>query len=265
MSSADWYIGPVDHETCRVTGHFKDHFSSRSVGYAAFRPTYPAALFQWLGTIAPSRSLAWDCATGNGQAALGLAQVFERVIATDASEAQIRSAKAAPNVEYRVARAETSGLPDRSVDLTTVAQALHWLDRPAFYAEARRVGKAGGILAVWMYALAQIDSTIDPLVQGFYSGTVGPYWPGDRALVDQHYRTVEFPFQEIAAPPFEMSVDWTIEHMLGYLRTWSAVTRYVEARGHDPVADFGPELSASWGEGVVRRVRWPLYFRVGKL
>ena len=248
-----------------MTG-YQDHFSSRSTGYAAFRPTYPAALFEWLGAIAPDRDLVWDCATGSGQAAAGLAAVFRRVIATDASEAQIANAKPLPNVEYRVARAESSGLPDQVADLITVAQALHWIDRPSFYAEARRVGRPGAILAVWMYHLARVDPAINQLLERFFSDKVGAYWPGERSIVEQRYQTIEFPPEEIAAPPFEMELAWTVGQMLGYLRTWSAVTRYVAHRGHDPVTEVESELTAMWGgSSVSRRVRWPHALRVAKL
>ena len=248
-----------------MTGAFQDHFSARAAGYAAYRPSYPAALFEWLAELSPGREAAWDCATGSGQAALGLAPYFRRVVATDASVSQLAHAKAAAGIEYRVAPAESSGLPDRSVDLVTVAQALHWLDRPRFYAEVGRVLRPGGLLACWMYNLIEVTAEFDRLVGRFYTEVVGPFWPGNRVLVDQGYRTVEFPSPELAPPRFEMTEEWTLDHVVGYLGTWSAVTRYLEAKGHDPVALIVPELKAVWGDpGRTRTVRWPLSLRVAR-
>lgn len=245
---------------------FQDHFSGRSIDYATYRPTYPEALFGWLADVAPARRLAWDCATGSGQAAAGLAPLFQRVMATDASSGQIKNAKAIPNVEYRVTPAEASGLAAAEVDLITVAQALHWFDRPTFFTEARRVTRPGSILAIWMYNLAKVTPAIDRLLERFYSETVGPYWPGNRVLVDQGYRTIEIPFDEITPPTFDMEAEWTIAHMLGYLRTWSAVARYSEDKGHDPVTAFAPELAGAWGgPASSRQIRWPLVIRVAKL
>lgn len=244
---------------------FKDHFSGGAASYARFRPVYPPALFEWLAGLVPARDVAWDCATGNGQAAVGLAAHFGRVIATDASERQIAHARPDPRIEYRVALAEASGLPDRSVALVTVAQALHWLDRPRFYAEARRVLRPGGVLAVWCYNLLAVDAAVDEVVTRFYRETVGPWWTPDRALVDQGYRTIEFPFAELPAPAFAMAAEWTLADLEGYLRTWSAVQRYRAERGEDPVAALRGELGAAWGRPESpRAVRWPLHFRVGR-
>lgn len=245
---------------------FQDHFSSRSAGYAVFRPTYPPDLFAWLASIAPGRRLAWDCATGNGQAARGLAPRFDSVIATDASADQVSRAEPVANVSYRVATAEQSGLDPGEVELITVAQALHWFDRAGFFAEARRVAVPGAVLAVWMYNLPTVDPAIDRLVHRFYRETVGPYWPGDRVLVDQEYRTIELPFPEIDPPPFSMAAEWTVAHFVGFLRTWSAVARYLEARGHDPVDAFERDVAPLWGSGAgLRLVRWPLHLRVAQL
>ncbi|HEY6066574.1 MAG TPA: class I SAM-dependent methyltransferase, partial [Thermoanaerobaculia bacterium] len=177
---------------------FPDHFSGVAGAYAEHRPRYPDRLFEWVAGLAPRRELAWDCATGNGQAALGLADHFERVIATDASPAQIAAAVPHPRVEYRVAPAESSGLAAESADVVTVGQALHWFDRPAFYAEVRRVLRPGGVLAAWTYGHCLLgDPSADAAMRRFYSETVGPCWPPERALVDEGYRSIELPFEEI--------------------------------------------------------------------
>jgi len=245
---------------------FQDHFSSVSSLYADFRPQYPAQLFNYLAGLAPSRSLVWDCAAGTGQATVDLAKRFDRVIATDASSEQIAAAKAGPNVEYRVASAEQSGLPDHCADLVTVAQALHWFDQPRFYAEARRVLQPGGVLAVWAYGINSVeDATIDEIVQDFYSNVVGSYWPPERKLVEEGYRTLPFPFVEVETPGFDMQACWTLEQLIGYFSTWSATNRFIKARGENPLKPLAESLRRAWGnEKVSRIVKWPLSLRVGR-
>jgi SAM-dependent methyltransferase len=245
---------------------FADHFSSIARDYAAARPTYPPALFDWLASVAPARRSAWDCAAGNGQATLELARCFDAVTATDASAAQIGEAPAHPRVRYRVAPAEATGLPGRSVDLIVVAQALHWLDVDAFYTEVRRVLVPGGVLAVWCYGLQRLDDpAIDPLLEHFYGAVVGPFWAPERALVETGYRTLAFPFEELSPPPFEMALDWTLAELAAYLGTWSATARFRSERGYDPVEPFAAELAPLWGSSHGRRrVRWPLSLRIGR-
>ena len=248
-----------------MAAEFTDHFSAVAEAYAAARPTYPLALFDHLAALAPSRKQAWDCAAGSGQATLPLAERFERVIATDASSAQLSAAPAHPRITYRVSFAHESGLPDQSVDLVTVAQALHWLDLPPFYAEVRRVLAPDGVLAVWCYGLQRLDHPdIDRLLEHFYGAVVGPYWAPARALVESGYRTVPFPFDELAAPSFEMRHDWRLADLLAYIRTWSATAAYTSARGSDPVGPLGEALASHWGSAERRPVRWPLSLRLGR-
>ncbi|HWM25674.1 MAG TPA: class I SAM-dependent methyltransferase [Chthoniobacterales bacterium] len=209
--------------------------------------------------------MAWDCATGNGQAAIALAGWFERVVATDASEKQVAKAEAHARVEYRVAPAEKSGIPSGTVDLITVAQALHWFDLSRFYGEARRVLKPGGVVAAWAYKLASVTPPIDAVVGHYYSDVVGPYWPAERGLVEK-FEELTFPFAEIMAPPFEMVAEWRVDHLVGYLRTWSATQRFMAANQCDPLKGVEEDLRAAWGDAEQsRRVVWPLTVLVGRV
>lgn len=250
-----------------MTAGFADHFARVAAAYADFRPTYPAALLAWLASLAPARDLCWDCACGTGQASLELARHFAQVIATDASARQIAAAPAHPKIEFRVAPAESSGLPGASADLITVAQGLHWFHLDRFYAEARRVAKPGGVLAAWTYGIVNVEGeAIDAAVQHFRLDIVGPYWPPERRHVDDGYRSLPFPFPEVAAPPFSMTAFWTLPEFLGYLRTWSSTARFVSARGFDPVETLAAELGPLWGAPALRRtITWPLALRVARI
>ena len=242
---------------------FKDHFSKQAADYAKFRPGYPQELFAYLGRIAPSRELAWDCGTGNGQAAVPLASVFDHVIATDASEEQISKAKPHERVDYRVAPAENSAIKSGTIDLIMVAQALHWFDLDRFYTEARRVLKPNGILAASAYNLLQIEPAIDEVVNRYYSEVVGPFWPPERELVE-HFADLPFPFHKLDPPKFEMTAQWNLNHLVGYLGTWSATQRFMAARGGDPLEQITDELRNVWGDPQkTRKVVWPLILRVG--
>jgi SAM-dependent methyltransferase len=246
-------------------GGFKDHFSGHATLYRQSRPSYPLALYQWLAEQAPSRHCAWDCATGNGQAALTLAHHFAQVIGTDASPEQIAQAEAAERVSYRVASAEHSDLTAHSVDLLCVAQAAHWFDLPAFYEEVRRVARRGAILALWSYGLTCITPAVDAVVDGYYRDTVGPWWPPERAHVEAGYRDLPFPFDELQAPDFSMQADWTLQQLLAYLASWSATQRCAADTGTDPIPALARELAPAWGEVERRAVSWPLSLRVGRL
>jgi len=249
-----------------VSTSFKDHFSGQAATYAAFRPTYPSRLFAWLADLVTNRTLAWDVGTGSGQAAVGLAGHFARVVATDASAAQLEHATRHPRVEYRVAPAGASGLPDQSVDLVTAAQALHWFDIEGFFGEAQRVLVPGGALAVWCYGDPKLDDPLlDAMLHRFNRGTVEKYWPPERDLVLAEYRPLAFPFREIATPLLALEASWTLSQLAGYLRSWSATVRYAKVIGRDPVAGLEEQLGNVWGPPDRRcLVRWPITIRAGR-
>ena len=249
-----------------TTQKFHDHFSAFANRYADFRPHYPAAIFDFLASIAPRTSLVWDCACGNGQASIDLAERFDRVIATDASKEQIGSATRHSKIEYRVAPAENCGLAGASIGLVTVAQAIHWFDFERFYAEVNRVLTENGVIAVWGYGVDEVEGeAVNALAQNYYANVVGPYWPPERILVEEGYRTIPFPFTEIISPAIRMEMQWDLDQLVGYFGTWSATNRFIKANGYNPLERLNTELSKVWGERErTRLVTWPLSMRVGQ-
>ncbi len=242
-----------------------DYFSAQATDYARYRPTYPTVLFSWLASLAPNHDLAWDCATGNGQAARALTPHFDTVVATDLSTAQLAEARLHPRIDYRTEPAEHTTLPNSSVDLVTVAQAAHWFDLPAFYREVRRVLRPRGIIALWTYTLLRVTPRIDAVIDGYYNDVVGAYWPPERRLVEARYATLRFPFHELKKPTFFFVQTWTMDDMLGYLRTWSARRQYIRAHGSDPVDQIEGPLRQVWDTDTAYPVRWELPMRIGRL
>jgi SAM-dependent methyltransferase len=243
---------------------FKDHFSRQAQAYGLHRPRYPPALAAHIATLAPSRALALDVATGNGQAAVDLAAHFELVLASDASHSQLAHAEAHPRVRYLRHTAERLPVAGGVADLLAAAQAAHWFDLPRFYAEARRVLRPGGVVALWTYEKPRVDAAVDRALDAFYAQIVGRYWPPERRYVEQAYRTLPFPVEELPAPPFELVTDWPLERVLGYLGTWSAVDRYREAERRDPLPRIEAALAPFWPAGGVRRLVWPIHLRLGR-
>jgi ubiquinone/menaquinone biosynthesis C-methylase UbiE len=243
----------------------KDNFSSQSEKYAQFRPTYPDALFDYLLSIVPARDNAWDCGTGNGQVARVLARDFKTVSATDISRQQIENAFMQENIEYSVGSAENTSFPDNSFDLITVAQAIHWFDFASFYREVTRTIRNKGVLAVIGYGLIQLSPSLDHVINSFYRDVVGPYWDKERKYIDDNYQTIPFPFEEIAAPAFENTLEWTFQHLIGYLGTWSAVKHFQKATDKNPVDLVYDELKKAWGEQETCIGRLPILLRVTRI
>ncbi len=242
---------------------FEDRFSGHASKYALYRPAYPQALFEFLASTVENRRLVWDCATGNGQAALGLADWFDHVIASDASTHQIEQAFSHPKVRYEVFPAERPALEDASVDLITVAQALHWFDLDRFYGEAKRVLTPDGVIAAWCYRRCHILPAIDELLVYLDDELLKPYWSPKVRWVHDHYRSIPFPFVDVAAPEFVGETLWSLEQLLGYLSSWSAVQEYTRQHDASPLDEIRPAMEAAWGTAGKRRIHWPFYLRVG--
>lgn len=245
---------------------FTDKFSPLAKSYAVQRPRYPACLFEWLASLTWAHELAWDCATGNGQAAIALASYYKSIIATDASASMIESAETHERVKYLTAGAESvPAIEGGTADLVTVAQAVHWFDLEKFYAEVKRVLKPGGSIALWSYAGSHVTDEIDKITKRLNRQILRGYWAPNVEMVNRGYRNLPFPFTEVKAPKFLMEVDWTLAEFLDYHRTWSAAGDYFKDTGKDAVALVADELGRAWGEpSVARTVSWRLNLRVGR-
>ncbi|MDX2213517.1 MAG: class I SAM-dependent methyltransferase [Oculatellaceae cyanobacterium bins.114] len=249
------------------TPSFQDYFSKQASDYAKYRPHYPEELFAYLATLVTHHETAWDCATGNGQVAIGLMPYFQTIYATDASATQIANAFPHDRIHYSVAPARSSGLPDHSVDLITVGLALHWFDLEPFYQEVRRVAKPQGAIAVWgtgMPVMPTAPQAVQSLLKEF-DQMIQPFKPPQVQLVDEEYKTVPFPFDEVVTPAFTRTIAWTAEQFMGYVSTWSATQLFAERHGWSAIAQFSDQLKLAWGGAALRPVEWSIYLRAGQI
>lgn len=250
---------------------FSDHFSERAALYASARPAYPAEFADALAELAPRHELAWDVGCGSGQMSRLLAARFTRVVATDASSEQLAHALAQANVEYRREPAEHTTLEGGSVDLIVAAQSVHWFELAGFYAEVRRVARPGALLALVCYSTMRVDAQLASLVEDFYGGTLARHWPEERAHVESNYRELPFPFDEFAPSArlraaSQMHASWTVDQVLDYIGTWSAVRALERQGGRADLERFATRLREAWGPAHARRtLRWPLAVRLARL
>lgn len=263
-------VDPSTHQSAEnpaLSRGYQDHFSSVAPLYARARPGYPPEMFTFLAGLVSRHELAWDCGTGNGQAAVGLAAHFSHVLATDASRRQISQATSHPGVEYRVARAESAKLPVGGVDLVTVAQALHWFDLNAFYANVRRAAHEGAVIAAWCSTLPRVSEAVDRVCDRLYREIVGSYWAPNRRWVDECYATIAFPFHEVKSPTlFACRAKHRLADYRAYLESWSAVQAYREQQGRDPLVEIDDALCAAWGRAEeTKSVTWPIHLRAGRI
>ncbi len=249
-----------------MTRLFHDHFSKVAATYAAFRPAYPPELGTVLADAVSTQECALDCGCGTGQLATLLANHFASVIATDASDQQILHAQPHPRVRYRTAAAEASGLDGASVDLVTAAQAAHWFNLDAFYAEVRRVLNPGGAVALITYGTIEIDGPVGEAIDRFYVDVLGPFWPPERRYVETHYRDLPFPFPERPVPALSMHATWPVDAVIEYVATWSATNRAAAALGPGPFQRFTDDVRSGWpGARRALAIRWPLTVRIGSI
>ncbi|MEB2776399.1 class I SAM-dependent methyltransferase [Algoriphagus sp. D3-2-R+10] len=243
----------------------KDNFSTQSDKYAKYRPTYPSDLFSYLNSIIQNKQSAWDCGTGNGQVAYELAKTFDNVYATDISQSQIDNALQADYISYSVQPAEKTNFDNSSFDLIVVAQAIHWFDFEHFYNEVRRTAKENALLCVVGYGKVEVSEQIDVLIGDFYENVIGEYWDKERKYIDENYKSIPFPFNEIQTPDFVNTQHWTLGHLIGYLNTWSAVKHFIRQNNYNPIDKLKAEIEQLWDNDQTKEVRFPILLRLGKI
>lgn len=244
---------------------YKDNFSKQAKVYAQFRPTYPRELFKFLIGLTDEHKLAWDSGTGNGQTAVNLVDYYEKVYATDPSREQIKNAIPHHRIIYRVENSENpSAIEDNSVDLITVAQAIHWFDFEKFYTQVKRVLKPNGIIAVWAYGIPTINESIDIIIKNFHDNVVGEFWLPENKLIEKEYATIPFPFEEIKTPDFFIKKQATLSELIGHLRSWSATQKYIDNYNDNPMDPLMQKLQEHWNN-IKKEITWKLILKVGKL
>jgi ubiquinone/menaquinone biosynthesis C-methylase UbiE len=243
----------------------KDNFSTQSEKYLKYRPTYSSELFEFLNGNVQDKRNAWDCGTGNGQVAYELAKTFDNVFATDISQKQIDNALQADNISYSVQPAEKTNFDNSLFDLIVVAQAIHWFDFDKFYEEVVRTAKDNALFCVVGYEKLKISDQIDNVIANFYCKTIGKYWDKERKYIDENYKTIPFPFEEIPTPKFTITQHWTIEHLIGYLNTWSAVKHFIKQNDFNPVDKLQTEIEKLWDNEQIKPVSFPLLLRIGRI
>lgn len=242
----------------------KDNFSTQSSLYAKYRPAYPADLYDFIINQVQAKQSAWDCGTGSGQAAKQLATSFEKVFATDISQKQIENAIQLPNVYYSVQPAEQTGFADKSFDLVTVAQALHWFKLDAFYKEVKRVGKENSVFAAWTYSLLKVTKEIDALIEDHHYTTLTDFWDEERKFVDEEYRSIPFPFEKIKTPVFQIGYEWTIDELEGYFNTWSALQKFIAVKNYNPVNELMEKIRPFWKTEKMSII-FPIHLLIGPI
>ncbi len=242
----------------------KDLFSRQTKSYARYRPTYPEELFNYIMGYTSNRNRAWDCGTGNGQAAIVLGTYFSEVKATDISNEQLACASSRSNLEYLCCPAENTPFPDSYFDLITVAQAYHWFNFSAFEKEVHRVSKRGGIIAIWGYNLVSTNNqTIDKIIKNFYTNIIGPFWDAERKYVEQNYATIPFNFPLVGEQKFSIERNWSLDDMTGYLNSWSAVQNFISAQQYNPVEIVSSELGHYWKKDTLIPITFPVFVKLG--
>lgn len=253
-------------ETQKQPESYKDRFSKQSDQYASGRPHYPDEIFEFLSGVTPAHELAWDCGTGNGQAAIKIAKHFDHVVATDASEEQIMNAIAHDKISFQIAPAEQAPLDDNSVDLITVATAIHWFDLEKFYDEVRRILKHDGVLACWAYGFMECTTpVINDLFK--YAGTelLEPYWDENVKMIWGGYQDMPFPFEDIEHGPWVLDLEWTRHEFSSYLLSWSGAQNYLDQTGRSVIEEIGEKLETIWPDPEqTHKFVTPLTSRVGR-
>ena len=245
---------------------FKDFFSQQASHYARYRPKYPAELFTFIKEIVQKTNFVWDVATGNGQAANELAKFFDHVYATDLSDEQLKYAIQQENIEYKKEFAESTSLANSSVDLITIATAIHWFDQPAFFKEADRVLKTKGVLFAWSYGGCKVNIEVDQIIDYFNFEYLVDYWhEGAKMNWYDKYQSLILPFEPISTPNFICKANYNLEEVMNYMFSWSGVQNYIRLHQKNPIEIIQADLEKAWGDPLsVKEIKWHLHTKCSR-
>ena len=175
-------------------------FTGKSKDYFRCRPSYPAAAIDWLRARCPGGRVL-DVGAGTGIFTRALLQRFHDVAAVEPNgDMREMFREQLPAVPCLTATGENTGIAGNSVDLITVAQAFHWLDEERFKAEACRILRPGGKVAIiwntsvkddFTRARDRVCQTFCPRFRAGHAGKRSAE-EGDDFLLNRYFRKVEF-------------------------------------------------------------------------
>ena len=244
---------------------FHDLFSGHAKLYSEVRPGYPTEIYDFIAANVNHTEIAWDCGSGNGQAATKLAEIFSQVFATDSSAKQIEHAILHNNVSYSVQPSENTNFPDSIFDCVTVAQAIHWYDLKKFYNELHRTLKPGGLLCVWGYTWFNISDDIDDIVEKTLISSLKEYWAPQTKLLQDGYKDLILPYEQITVPSFKIVVHWDLTQIISYLHSWSPMKSYGEKHGDKGMDLLFEGMIEAWGPKIKKRkISMPIYMKASR-
>ncbi|MEL0637130.1 methyltransferase domain-containing protein [Marinomonas sp. TI.3.20] len=242
-------------------------FDGRSSGiYSRARPTYPAELYYWLSHQVKSSGVVWDAACGTGQASIDLAAYFDKVEASDISESQIAEATPHRKVHYQVFPSEKTNYPDHYFDAVCIGHALHWFDLDLFWQEVKRVLKPGGLLVCWGYNWLTVGEQEDLVISEHVLSHLSSYWPVQSRLLWNQYRDIQFPFEPIDVPKFDLYCNWSVSQTMDFIRSWTAAQLLIQDEGDDFLVQANTVLRSVWSDPLHKKqIHLPFFVRAGRM
>ena len=224
------------------------NFGLTSKDYAQHRAGFPDSMFERLAAlgVGVAGQSVVDLGTGTGSLARGLACRGCRVLGIDPAAEMLAEARALDKlagvrVEYRQGKAESTGLPDASLDVVTAGQCWHWLDRPKAAAEAKRLLTPGGTVVIahfdWIPLAGNVVRATEELIEQH-----NPDWHmgGGFGLYPQWLRDLgEAGFLDLRSFTYDVDVPYSPEAWRGRIRASAGVGGSLPATG---VADFDRAL-----------------------
>jgi SAM-dependent methyltransferase len=205
---------------------FQPKFGHAAEQFLRYRPDYPLELYGRILARVPERcrERAIDLGAGTGMVTGRLLPCFREVIAVE-PDAQMAAkiAELFPRAVIRIITAEQCGQAQESVDLITIANALHWMDAEHVFANAVRWLRRTGVLAVFDRPLPKAGSRVDAVTKEEFRGR----WMGYRDPLLN--RSVTYREQVRAVPGLGVIEESSVPHFISmsprdYAGFWSSTS-----------------------------------------